>query len=228
MNKYKVSRNQEGNTVHVEGKNERKFFQWNNSRSLSVHFTVRVPKQFNLDLQTSGGDLIVSNITGRADGNTSGGNLDISDFTGPVKLETSGGDIRIVHADGDLYLRTSGGNIRGEKVIGTFDIETSGGDIRCRDIDAKLRATTSGGNIEVTLLSNKGANLGTSGGNVRIYLPKDVTADVDAESTGGDVSCEMDFNGKIKDGRMNGRINGGGSLISAHTSGGDITVSAVN
>lgn len=226
VDRYDVTMTQDGNTVRIDGKEDRKFFQWFNDGSFNVHFRISVPAKFNLNLKTEGGDLVISGVTGRTSGNTSGGNLEVTDYSGPVKLETSGGDIRLQHADGELYLRTSGGNIRGERVTGSLDVETSGGDIRCREIDAKLRASTSGGNIEVHLLSNKGVDLGTSGGNVRITIPRDAKADVDAETTGGDVSCEMDFNGKIKDGRMNGRINGGGNLITARTSGGDIVVTS--
>jgi DUF4097 and DUF4098 domain-containing protein YvlB len=224
LERYKVAFNQEGNTVRIEGREGRKHFRMWQNGSLSVRYEIQVPKKFNLDLQTAGGDLVVRTVEGTVTGTTSGGNLDVSEVNGRVKLETSGGDIDIRNSQGDLSFNTSGGSIDGETIDGELSVVTSGGNITFRKIDAKLRAETSGGNIDVTLLENKGIYLETSGGNVKIRLPHTIAAEVEASSSGGDVDCALQFAGKIKDGDMNGTINGGGKLIRATTSGGNIYI----
>ena len=110
---------------------------------------------------------------------------------------------------------------------GSLDVETSGGNIIIKNSDAKLTASTSGGDIQVELKDNKGINLSTSGGNITVSLPKSISAQVDATTTGGDVSCDFAFAGKIKDGSMHGKINGGGNLIQVETSGGDIVINSI-
>jgi len=223
IDKYHVDFKQEGNTVRIEGRENRRHFRMFDDRSLRVRFEVKVPKKFNLDLQTSGGDLVIKTLNGHVVGTTSGGNLELTDIDGKVKLETSGGDIDVLNMNGDVVLTTSGGNIVAESVTGDFEVGTSGGNIRMKKIDAKLRAETSGGNIEVAMATNKGISLETSGGNVIVKLPRSIAGEIDASATGGDVDCDLQYSGKIKDGDMHGTINGGGNLIKASTSGGNIS-----
>ncbi|MFI5252268.1 MAG: DUF4097 family beta strand repeat-containing protein [Bacteroidota bacterium] len=226
VDQYHVNITQDGNTVRIEGRADRRHFRFWEDGSLDVKFEISVPKKFNLDLQTAGGNLVLRTVEGTINGTTSGGDLDVMDIKGRVKLETSGGDVLIKNAEGDLNFVTSGGNIDGSDIAGDLVTETSGGNIDLKNVDAKLRASTSGGNIEVSASSNKGVTLETSGGNVRVRMPNSISADVDASATGGDVDCSLQFSGKIKDGDMHGTINGGGNMIRARTSGGNIYISA--
>ncbi|HLX12492.1 MAG TPA: DUF4097 family beta strand repeat-containing protein [Bacteroidota bacterium] len=223
LDNYHVDINQDGNTIKIEGKEDRNFFHHWNGSNMEVHFDIKLPKKFDLDLQTAGGDITLNDMNGKLDGKTSGGDLELTGISGTVDMRTSGGNVKVHNGDGDLTLRTSGGNIRGDKVTGIFDVETSGGNIDLMNVDAKLNASTSGGEIEVELVSNKGVSLSTSGGNVRVRMEKSLAADIEAETYGGDVNCDLEYSGKIKDGSMNGKLNGGGALIRAKTSGGDIT-----
>jgi DUF4097 and DUF4098 domain-containing protein YvlB len=113
-----------------------------------------------------------------------------------------------------------------ESVDGSLRMETSGGNIEIRGSTGKVNASTSGGNIRASLKDNQGIDLSTSGGNISVELPKTISADVRAEASGGDVSCDIEYSGKIKDGSMKGKINGGGNLIRLETSGGDIVITS--
>jgi DUF4097 and DUF4098 domain-containing protein YvlB len=227
LSKYHVDFDQEGGTVRVRGKHDRKYFHFFDNVSMEILFEIQLPKSFNLNLQTSGGDITVHNIDGTIKGETSGGDIEIDKLTGIVKLTTSGGNIALTNSNGDLTLETSGGDIRGESLTGTVNVETSGGNIAFLDTDGKLNASTSGGDIKVELKDNKGINLSTSGGNISIRLPKSISGQVLATTTGGDVSCDFPFSGRLKEGSLKGTINGGGNLIQAETSGGDIVISSV-
>ena len=131
------------------------------------------------------------------------------------------------HSKGDLVLETSGGDIIGEDVTGTTRVETSGGSIKLTKADGALHASTSGGDIHVELADNKGIDLSTSGGNIVVKLPKSITANVNAETTGGEVSCDFPFSGKLQEGSLHGKINGGGESLKLETSGGDIVIHSV-
>ena len=227
LDRFDVDFSQSGNTVTVRGKQDHEFFNWG-SNSLDVRFEVQVPRKFNFRLNTSGGDIALQQVSGTAEGETSGGNIDLTDYEGKVRLTTSGGDLNVRKCTGDFYLQTSGGGVKGESVAGVIDFETSGGDITLLNTDAKLRASTSGGNIRAEMKCNKGIDLETSGGNIIVLLPKSVAGNVDASTSGGDVSCDLDFSGKIKDGAMHGKINGGGDPIHLRTSGGNIEVNPLD
>ncbi len=68
-----------------------------------------------------------------------------------------------------------------------------------------MTATSSDGDISITLPSTFGADLRLRGDDVRI-------------------SRDLDFDGRIEDESATGEINGGGPLIEARTSDGEVTV----
>ncbi len=227
LKKYHVNIDQSGSIVTVKARHEKRYFNFFDDVWFDVRFEVRVPKNFNLELQTSGGNVNIENVNGNIVGGTSGGDLDVGKLEGTVKLSTSGGNIRLIDSKGELTFTTSGGNIIGEDVSGNVHVETSGGNITFRRTDAKLYGETSGGDIRAELKDNKGIDLSTSGGNVVVTLPKTIAGDVDAETSGGDVTCDFQFSGKLKEGSFHGQINGGGQKIRLESSGGDIVIHSV-
>jgi DUF4097 and DUF4098 domain-containing protein YvlB len=184
---------QTGNTVRVEFDS-----RWGST----PQFDISLPSQFNVDAQTSGGDISVTgSITGSISGKTSGGDIKIGEVVGTVDMNTSGGDITTGDVQGDLHLNTSGGDVHVGFVSGKADVNTSGGDIRVEKAGKTLRANTSGGNIvvgdiggEATVSSaggdvivgrvSGGASLGTAGGNLSL---RSATGRVIAKTAGGDI-----------------------------------------
>lgn len=144
-----------------------------------------------------------------------------------VDLNTSGGDIKYGGVEGNARLNTSGGDIWGEKFMGNLKISTSGGDISLIGGDARIDAETSGGDIKLDYNGvNKGIDLSTSGGDIEVKLPEKFSASVDLSTSGGGVSCSMDMSNikKLSGSKLVGNLNGGGEKLSAHTSGGDVSV----
>ena len=74
--------------------------------------------------------------------------------------------------------------------------------------------------------SNKGIHAETSVGNIEIAIPRDAGATIDAETSGGDVVCDVPVtvSGRIRESEVKGVVNGGGPTIYAHTSGGDVRI----
>lgn len=224
INRFTVESVQEGADIKVLGRVKQSHFQFFNSGWTDVLFDIKVPKNFNLNLNTAGGNIEIENIKGKIDGETSGGNIELMDIESDLKMSTSGGNVKLRNCVGSYHVETSGGNMYADKVVGPIIFETSGGNIGIADSDGKIYASTSGGNIDISLADNKGIDLSTSGGNINVKIPKTISADVKAEASGGDVSCELEFSGKIKDGKMKAKINGGGNQINLETSGGDIVI----
>ena len=208
---------QRENTIYVEYQPE-----WGPSGDLV--FEISIPVQFNVMLETSGGDIRVDgNMTGSVKGETSGGNIKTASVKGNVKLETSGGDITTEDIDGDLELNTSGGEIRVGKVTGMTDVHTSGGDISVEssgksvtaetaggnvnfgDINGDANVSTAGGDISVDKIAG-GAKLKTAGGNIKVAGANaggDVTLEhivgsVDAKTSAGNLYVELTPTGTSK------------------------------
>jgi len=104
---------------------------------------------------------------------------------------------------------------------------TSGGNIYLFCRDALINAETSGGDIMLEYEGeNKGIDLSTSGGDIEVKVVKEINASMELSTSGGDVSCSLNMSNvkKSSGSRLIGDLNGGGEKLSAHTSGGDISV----
>jgi len=203
---------QKDNEVTLTMKREEKhgWFSW--SWNSDGRIRVTVPQQFVVSVKTGGGDVQLAGTSGTA------------------KLHTSGGDISARNVTGNVEARTSGGTIRVDALKGDIDANTSGGDVHLLNVDGKISGTTSGGDVECSLVgANRGIKASTSGGSIRLILPRTTTANFEAKTSGGEFTSELPIlTTKNQDGHAIGSINGGGQQIDAHTSGGDISFRAAN
>lgn len=227
VEKYNVEFMQDGNTVSVIGKiRDKSFFKWNMG-NIEARYTIYIPKKFNSSIETSGGNITATNLTGSMKYETSGGDIIVEKSSGVTNVNTSGGDIELTDIVGNVKAETSGGNVRCENVQGSVDGQTSGGNVELRSVDGEIKAGTSGGGIIIKVTGdNKGIFAETSGGDIDIYVKEGTAADLDAETTGGSVDCDLPVvvRGKVRDSELHGKINGGGNPIKAETSGGSIKI----
>jgi len=193
-----------------------------------VEYRVSVPERLSADVETSGGAISVSGLSGRVNARTSGGGITLTGDKGNAVLHTSGGSIRMADVAGDIDASTSGGPISIVRNAGRVKARTSGGGIEIRDATGSVDASTSGGGVSASLLGQpkEECRLNTSGGSIHVSLSKDIRADLDASSSGGGVWT--DFPVPRSDDRhpreLHARLNGGGPRLYLHTSGGGITV----
>lgn len=210
-------------------------------RSAAVHFLVRVPSRFDLDLKTAGGDIILETpLTGRVKGSTSGGDLTLADVTGNVIMTTSGGDVRATTIQGDAVFKTSGGNITVGTVSGELQVSTSGGDIRVERVGKSVRASTAGGDVTVGEVGGD-AIISTSGGTIRagkisgaatfktaggdIEVRGDIEGTAMISTSGGDIKLQkIAASASLKTSGGDIEIQGASDTVLAKTSGGDITL----
>jgi hypothetical protein len=211
----KVKMIQNGNIVRVSYRS-----RWDDG-SGHVRFAISVPSQFNLDMNTSGGDLEVKGeLTGKIDGSTSGGDIKLGNvFGGPVEVTTSGGDIRTGKIEGDGSLKTAGGDIQVGSVNGSLSVNTSGGDIQVETITKSLDAKTAGGSINIGNVGGE-AHVSTSGGDIKVGK---VSGKATLNTAGGDIEL------KGASGNVNAKTSGGDvrlqnitGSINAKTSGGEV------
>ncbi len=224
---------QQGNDVVAVAKYERKkILGWKNWPPVSVDYTVTVPRTYNLDLNTSGGDIGVGNLTGTVKARTSGGDLKFAKIDGNIEGRTSGGDVRLEEGTATAKLHTSGGNIYVGRAGGPTSVSTSGGNIKLESVEELISATTSGGNIAASITGpiKQDTELGTSGGQVVVRVKKGLGFKLDASTSGGDVDAEgltltIEKGGMGKS-KLVGDVNGGGPRLKLRSSGGDIKVRA--
>jgi len=197
---------------------------------VNVSFTVTVPSRYNVDLNTSGGDIGVASINGHARLRTSGGNLKLERVDGDVDGGTSGGDINLQEGTANVKLSTSGGDIHVDRAGGEADLSTSGGDIVINSVQGRLHAGTSGGDVKASIAGAlKGdCKLTTSGGTVTVSVDKTAAFDLKAHTSGGEVDASgitiTIEKGGVGKSSLAGKVNGGGPQLYLSSSGGDIRI----
>lgn len=211
-------------TAKRKGSSWFNFWNWG---GYDLKIEVTLPQNFNSEIETSGGDIRLSNIKGKNELLTSGGDVNLSNSIGDLFVETSGGDIKLNTHNGGAKLSTSGGNITTIKSKGDLKASTSGGDIHLDVTDGRVMAKTSGGDIDLIYTGiNRGIEASTSGGDIKVRVQNSLKANVWFETTGGDI--ESNFSNtrtnKITRSSLKADYNGGGEKFELKTSGGDITV----
>ena len=245
---FDVAFHQSGDRVQLTIRvRDRSFWRriWPERRHLRVD--VDLPREFDVDVKTSGGDLRVVRLSGDIDVHTSGGDIRFRDVDGPIRGRTSGGDIRLDGTSGTADIETSGGDIELGTIGGEVTARTSGGDITVRRASAAVEVKTTGGNIVIREASegvqaktsggsvrahlrtlSRDSSLTTSGGSITLRVPEDAAFSVDARTGGGNVAIDEAFaltsQGTSSRSRFTGTVNGGGPDVRLRTSGGTIRI----
>jgi len=212
---FKINMEQSGNDVSIEG-----IGAWNTR--VKVSYQIKVPKTFNLNLETGGGSIEVGDMSGMIKVETSGGAIKVGNIAkGNVDVDTSGGSIHIGNVKGNVKAETSGGAIVIGNVSGKTSLDTSGGSIKVASSGDKLEAETSGGSIKIGP-SKSDVNVGTSGGSIKIAMSQ---GNVNAETSGGQIKVAgAKGNVSIDSSGGNLYVGESGGYVKADTSGGNITI----
>jgi DUF4097 and DUF4098 domain-containing protein YvlB len=213
-------------------------------RGVSVSFKLFIPQEVSTDLNTSGGNINLSNLSGGTqDFNTSGGNLDLDHLSGKITgrtsggnidlrnskedidLSTSGGDVKAINCQGRIKLVTSGGSVNGDKIGGELSAHTSGGDVRLEGLSCSLETSTSGGDIEVAMATlGKYVRINNSGGDIDLQVPKNLGLDLKLSGDKVRVEELSNFSGRKDENEINGKMNGGGIPITVDGGSGRVSL----
>jgi len=190
----RIIEQQTGNTVSIEVKFPHETFFNFGYHRRNVEITIQMPRVGNANLRTADGSITLSGLKGNMDVNTSDGSLQIEGVDGSLRAHTSDGRIT---------------------ASGRFDT---------------LSLNTSDGRIDATALAGSRLNgewdLHTSDGGVTLRIPSTLSADVELRTGDGRIDFDVPITtqGAIGRNRINGKLNGGGNLISVHTSDGSIHI----
>lgn len=207
-----ISEHQTGDAVEIEARVPRheNFFFGSNNRSVRVYLSV--PRESDLDVHT--GD----------------GNLTARDIQGNLRLDTGDGTMRADGLHGTLRFHTGDGHIEGSGLDGDVDADTGDGSIVLDGRFDEMAARTGDGNIELTVEAGshmKGPwNVHTGDGHVRMRLPNDFSADLDAHT--GDGKINLDFSvtmsGSLSSGTIRGKLGNGGQTLTIRSGDGSIYI----
>lgn len=224
---FEVTR--EGEDVYVRTFPKRRNYNWNQIGGAQILVKVRIPSEFNLNIKTDDGDVLVDDAQGEVLLKTSDGDIFTGAFSGPlVQIRTSDGDIEtgtldadevsIVTSDGDISLedvsadqlriRTSDGDIYADYLAGVSTIRTSDGDISIQSLEGdEITVRTSDGEIKAGAVDAGSAEFLTSDGNIRL---DEVSGELTAKTSDGNLEVTL-----VDPANINLRAGGGDVYVRA-------------
>ena len=214
LSRYTIEENQSGNTVHFSLKEKPHMGLHVNMHSSSVHVDVETPANLTLDARSADGNLTAADLHGDLTIHTSDGRQELTGVSGNLKLHSSDGHLRVRNASGTLETRGSDGN---QEISGSF---------------TSLQLHSSDGSIVIELAEgshlSSDSRIESSDGSVTVRLPKSFPAELAVSTSDGSIQSTLPlvvegYNSKGNSGHnIRGKFNGGGSLLTIHTSDGSV------
>lgn len=186
----RIDESQTGNSVSINIHVPHKFCIGWCRYSLKVE--LQVPKQANLNLKTSDGNITGSGVGGDLYLNTGDGNITLNSLEGNLEATTGDGNVRVDGRFDRLQIHTGDGNV---------EAEARGGS----KLNDSWSVRTGDGNVTLRVPQDLSADLDLRTGDGRITLDFPVTV-----------------SGSMSRSRISGKLNQGGPLLEVHTGDGSI------
>jgi DUF4097 and DUF4098 domain-containing protein YvlB len=213
---------QDGNAIHID---------YVNVRDISVDYEITVPEDTTLRTRSGSGDQTVEGLRGNADLQSGSGDVRLSKLTGEIRLQTGSGNVRAREISGAVRGGAGSGDIELEETgSGDIDLHTGSGNITARGIHGGFHGEAGSGDITAEGTQTAGWEIRTGSGNVHVRLPADAAFDANISTSSGtlDVNAPitMTVQGRVNDSHksINGKVRGGGPLLTLHTGSGDIQI----
>ena len=232
---------QQGNVIRIG-----RFPDSDIARNISISYEVAVPADTTLAASTGSGSISVGAIRGPARVKSGSGSVTIGRAGGKVEASTGSGSIKVDGA-ASLEAHTGSGAISATAVAGPtransgsgnitiaqtgkgdVEVSASSGGITLTGVDGAARLNSSSGSIRIDGRPAGRWALHSSSGGITITVPPDAAFDLDARTNSGTIDSAhpvtMEVTGKIDKRRVQGKVRGGGPLIEASCSSGDIRI----
>jgi len=146
-----------------------------------------------------------------------------------LDLNTTNGAIRVRAVEGKVAVATTNGDVDVSQVKGSLSAHTTNGEVRLARIEGPADAETTNGSVAVELASlppQGRMQMETTNGNIALTLPRELHADVAAETTNGrvNINYKLATQGSISSKSIRGTVGGGGVRIGLQTTNGNIDV----
>ena len=216
LSDYRLEESQSGDQVHFLFKEKPQIGVIHVNFHRTAKVTVETPADLALEARTSDGSLHLAGLNGELGLTTSDGNVTADHISGKLHIKSSDGHVNITNSTGTIEARTSDGSLTVDGVFSALTLHTSDG-----HLDVSLR--------EGSKLS-EASSIQASDGPVTVKLPQGFAADLDIHTSDGHVDCTLPITMDHYDSKgggghnLHGRLNGGGSPLTIHTSDGNVKI----
>ncbi len=194
---------------------------------MNIEVLAVIPSEFDLDIQSTHGDVEVQDLTGNVRLKTTHGDISTGSFSGDsVELRTTHGDVETKDVQGStVTIRTTHGDIELRSVISDdFEATTTHSDIEILRLTGHSSLSTTHGDVDVRVDDTESLTIRTTHGDIDIVLPAGLAADLDLRGDRVVLPSDSNFSGTLQKKSANGSINGGGADIEVTTTHGTVVI----
>ena len=216
LSDYRLEESQSGDEVHFlfkEPPHMGAFIAHHNERA---RVSVESPAQLTLQAKTSDG------------------NVTLTGLHGDLALTTGDGNLTLDHVSGDLHIKSGDGQVKITNAAGVIDAHTSDGNLSVDGLFHALALHTSDGTLDLSLREGTqlagASTIQSSDGSVTIRVPQNFAADLNVHTSDGHVDCALPLtmdhyqSGENHGHELRGKLNGGGTPLTIHTSDGNVKI----
>lgn len=217
--------------------------------SVKVDYELWVPLTAQVRAASISGSIQVEERGNSVSAKTTSGDIELKEIQGQIEADTTSGDIYVSQSEGNAVLHSTSGEIQAEQLVGDINVRTTSSAITLEEIEGIVEAHSTSGRINI-LDARGGAKsiktisgsiwaefeeveetlsrmeLHSTSGNVVLYLPRDIGANIEADTLSGRINIKFKVlvEGVMDKGAFRGTIGDGGILIKMHTISGDISL----
>ncbi len=213
---------QEGNSIRID---------YVTTRDISVDYEITVPEDTAVRAHSGSGDQTIEGTRGNADLESGSGDLRLERLTGEIRMHTGSGDVRAREISGPVRGGTGSGDVEIEETgTGDIDLHTGSGNIRVHGIQGAFHGDTGSGDVTAEGTQTGAWEIHTGSGNVHVRLPANAAFDANFSTSSGSLdvgpAITMTVQGRVPETRkhIEGKVRGGGPLLTVRTSSGDIQI----
>ncbi len=129
----------------------------------------------------------------------------------------------------DLDVRSTNGGLSIEGCSGQMTFATTNGKIKAEELSGSVKARSTNGSVYIQLVKvskTDEMSFKTTNGSIKVYLPYNTNADVEARTTNGRIRCELPLTERYERSkkRLEAEINDGGPLYYFKTTNGSVSI----
>jgi hypothetical protein len=182
---------------------------------------------------TGSGSIHIANVQGDVNARTGSGEIDVYSLTGRADLQTGSGSIRATDISGSVRSGTGSGEIElkfRSAELGAPPVavaaQTGSGEIDVSGVAGSLKASTGSGSIQVSGNPIRDWDVQTSSGSITLSMPPGASFDLHARASSGQITADLpiEVQGKVGGKELQGKVRGGGSLVTVSSGSGGITI----
>ena len=231
-------------TVRIESRSfySDGFISWNSGQTLNMRIAIKLPRSFNVDLQTAASNINIADLEGRMTIQGSGGALQATDLKGKLEVYGYGCDISVKNVEGSkLSIVAASATVAVQGVTSNqISIRVSSCSSTISQINGQTSLYLHGGNASVDKLSGPldiqsqsceavvhvdkvdSTNLAIRGGKLGLHIKHDLQAKLLLEGSEIHFDDALSFQGQRDDDRIEGTLNNGKNLIHARSAAAEI------